>query len=334
MPGVRFTIASAGDVAGMTGAYPNWWPQDGPNLTKAYNSAVLKYLKKVREVEVRMSGPTFLAELHKTISMIRHPAQGLSSLLRQYVRKVKRAKQLAPNAWKKELSGLYLETVFGWKPFLHDLQDAVEAYHKVLDNEKFENVSATGFAEVFKREGTDPFAGVPDAWCPPFMVHYKGWEVGMVKFRGQVGRKVNGKAWGDFSLFGFTGDEFIPTAWEILPWSFLIDYFTNIGDIITASVANTSSIRWTNRSDVVWQYLVLHAYLNASNPAINGDKVRDVKGEQNSTYLRKNYGRNAQSSFPLPPISFELPGRPAQWANMLALAVQVSLGVHPQRMRG
>jgi hypothetical protein len=73
----------------------------------------------------------------------------------------------------------------------------------------------------------------------------------MIRYKGAVIAQVKGPSWQNDDLFGFNPQNFIPAAWELLPWSFLADYFTNIGDILTASIVSTKHLAYTNRTEIV-----------------------------------------------------------------------------------
>jgi hypothetical protein len=44
-------------------------------------------------------------------------------------------------------------------------------------------------------------------------------------------------------LSGFDLKAFIPTVWEVIPYSFLVDYFVNIGDMLEAATTDTSIVK-------------------------------------------------------------------------------------------
>jgi len=44
--------------------------------------------------------------------------------------------------------------------------------------------------------------------------------------------------------FGFTSHEALATAWELTPWSWLVDWFSNVGDVIAAS-NNSIGLQWS-----------------------------------------------------------------------------------------
>jgi hypothetical protein len=329
-----YRFESRGDHAAYEAAITNWfnWAVNPSYAGIAYNRALAKFLSEVRKVEVQVSSPTILAELHKTLAMIRRPAQGLSNILRSYVNQVKKAKRRNPREWKKNLSSLYLEYTFGVKPLMMDIEDGYKAYQKCLDKTDVALVSGVGIVEG--DVGTNAYytAYPTYGWAPPYLITNQRTEKVGCKIRGCVSRKMEGQSWGNASLFGFQFKEFIPTAWEILPWSFLVDYFTNIGDIITASVANTGSVRWANVSAWSNQILLVTAQETKNNPFNSGCLV-GYGGRSTAKFVTRKFNRYAQSTFGLPSLSFEIPGKPAQWANMTALFAQVASGVHPQRFR-
>lgn len=49
------------------------------------------------------------------------------------------------------------------------------------------------------------------------------------------------------SLFGFSQMDVLPTVWELIPWSFLADYFSNIGNVLAAWSFDQASLEWVNK---------------------------------------------------------------------------------------
>lgn len=68
-------------------------------------------------------------------------------------------------------------------------------------------------------------------------------------------------------LLGFSNPlNFIPTIWEVIPWSWLIDYFLNVQQIIEAGVTATGNVQETIRSQRTRSKLKGH--LTAVKPAL------------------------------------------------------------------
>jgi hypothetical protein len=58
---------------------------------------------------------------------------------------------------------------------------------------------------------------------------------------------------GNLETFGLLPKNFLPTAWELIPYSFLVDYFTNISTIIDAWSFINGNLAWaykTERSEI------------------------------------------------------------------------------------
>lgn len=328
-PGFDWRCEVSGDVALYHAVRPNWTTL---NPSVAYNRALSSYLKKARAQQVAFSAPTFLGELRQTLDMIRRPAQGLANLAKSYLDDVKRLKKRRPKDWKKNLSSTWLEQAFGWQPLMADIKNAVNAYRQSLDNKEQTPVSSYGVHEsdqplkCLRNENIIAYAGsgAPNLWRDR-----KAFDRAVVVFRGMVRRNVSGVPWQSPALFGFSPLEFLPTAWELMPWSFLIDYFTNIGDIVETAVFNQSDLIWTNISTIVFQITEDQVRIRPTQSPACGFQFG---GESSSVkWTRRTVSRVAGAgNLGLPTFSFELPGRPAQWANMTALFAQAS-HIHPQR---
>ena len=311
------------------------------STTFADNQARAKFYKKLRNMQVQFSGPTFLGELRETLHMLRRPAQALWSKNLGYLDAVGRAKRLDPKAWTKRLSGLWLEYSFGWIPLLHDCEDAVKAWSRLCERQKTRVISA-GYEQYFDRtneldalydQGTRPYGGnvIQQIKSTSQLT-----ETVSVRYKGSINAQAETTSkWDNWALFGFTPSEFLPTAWELLPWSFLWDYFTNIGDILTASVTDTSRIRFVNKT--VRQFTEFRGKLEfnlAQAQAVMGGSFRTSgSGDPGEFVLkRKVVSRSANSGISLPRFQLSSDLSDGQLGNIAALLGQAR-SLHSQSYR-
>lgn len=323
-----------GDLScGAVDILPAFW---APTMSsgKAYNKALIEYLKKVRQVQTSFSAPTFIGELRESIHMIRHPAQGLRNLADAYLSKVKAAKKKSPKNWKKNLSGLWLEQAFGWQPLIADIQNAYKTYKGLATVN--EQVPVTAYGQDMEIIQNKCLWSRIQHNNPPgmsFAFTQRAIESFVVRFKGMVVHRVDATVPSRLEPFGLDFAEFLPTAWELLPWSFLVDYFSNIGDIITANAANVATCAWQNVSVIQFQtYEIVGHYDLAETKlrhtiGLSGSPDRPFRAKYQRRYVTRT--PNVGVYVPLD-LTFEIPGKPAQWANMLALAVQVHGGINPQ----
>jgi hypothetical protein len=306
--------------------------------SSAQNQAMSKAFKQVRQAQISMSGGVFLGELREAAHMLRHPAKALRDHLGEYVKKLSRAKKLKPKKWLDTLSQTWLESSFGWRPFVNDLEDAMKAYQEVQKGAEAEyrSIRAVGKADgLVSQLLNDGFAPIGNfRWLGNKVVK----DYAICVIRGEVKRLAVTTAADKARVFGLTPGEFLPTAWELVPWSFLVDYFTNIGDIIENSVTDTSSVAWLNLTTIRKRITTAGMRVDVEfTKTLNGINFISVDGSPGSfVYVRKLVTRNKLSQLTVPPLTFELPGTTMKELNMLALFTQANT-VHAQdihKLRG
>lgn len=325
----------------------------GLSTFKADQRAMQAYLKNVHKCQTQFQSLTFLGEMKEAIHMIRHPAEGLRHLLDDYLLNVKKRKQFAKddatrrrlfgkrkeraeNAWKNDLSQMWLEHSFGWQPFIGDIESGVRAYETLRDRRLGNNqIPVRGFGSevstIPSYNAYNPIRNIPPSTSIG-IVSQKNVQTASVVYKGMVKVDNTGSSLAEnLTMFGLRPAEFIPTAWELLPWSFLIDYFTNIGDVLENAITDTSKLAWTNKTSISEVQQEARWDLNVSATMQSAISCNS-SGPQWTKAKRKRVVRSPNVGTFVPSLSFELPGRPAQFANMLALFSQSNL-IHPQRRR-
>lgn len=312
--------------------------------SKARAKAVKAFYKTVKDFNQAFDGGVALAELRETLHMLRNPGANLKRLLAEdYVGPLaKRYKGWRKTSQSKELlraiRSEYLQQVYGWLPFMSDVASAREALSRIneeaITRHKF---TVTGYDEASKPPSA--LSGGGDSWWWHYgEAHEKArWKA---RFRGLLERKIDGfdpKALNQYRAqqAGLTLSQFVPTLWEWLPWSFLADYFTNIGDILEQSYVDTGGVRWCEYTELEWQdrYVTVRpdekAFKSYLDPLTCRLKLWKP-GVSSRVRTRKSYFQRYSDIPAVQDFAFELPGKPQQWTNMLALWSQAN-DVYPQR---
>lgn len=326
---------------GMLTAYRfNQTKRGGTDLTSdaAVSLAMSKALKQIKSVQRKMSGSVFLGELREAAHMLRSPAEGLRKGIGKYLDDVgKRTKGFRkpskdPDRWKRAISQSWLEGVFGWIPFVNDLEDAMEAYQKIRDEkaDSFAKIRAIGKTYGKPYFSEDIYAPLADFY---HLTVHKEFQEAICVIRGEVRSRAVATTVDKLKCFGLSTDEFLPTVWELIPWSFLVDYFTNIGDIIENSMTSTSDVTWLMQSTVVDRiYQGSTRAFKKGERGYNSDSLW-VSGSQDfCSYKWRTVSRAKDPLLRVPPLTLELPGSPMKQLNMLALWVQAN-AIHPQNTR-
>lgn len=184
----------------------------------------------------------------------------------------------------RHLSGAgkgYLHYQFGWKPFLSDLQKMFSLQKQLekefakirRNNGEWKKVGGTlsdtletlsweaGGAGVYPF--TPPLDGTFIEWGTPrvkgtYTKSRRIWYSARAKYY-ITAKQLDSPAWRANTIRKLYGLTITPSdVWELIPWTWLIDYFGNAGDVI-ANIVSTSAVDYvTKNSCVMCQTTIKH----------------------------------------------------------------------------
>lgn len=302
------------------------------SLVKADNQAKAKAVREIRRQQTSFQGGVFLGELGETLRALRSPARTLREGISDYFATLKKRKRgirgsanKRRHALKDILANTWLEYSFGWKPLVSDIDSAAETLANHMhrtDAPEMRRFDATGddeFAIPFQGEAlySNGPAGIYYRMDRMFKysVHYFG--MLNVEHPYKVGAR----------RLGLDLSNFLPTAWELTPWSFLVDYFTNIGDIISAATLVRSDVRWmmkTVRSESSRIARTTRFIPFPSNTSTTFQTGSCTCRPGNSVWTKTDVTRTKYEGSLVPSLDLRIPGFGTKWINMAALAVTQS----------
>lgn len=248
-------------------ASPAGMPSSDAN-NEVHGKARMRFIREARQAQGAFRGATWFAELLDTIRTIRNPARTLRRGIDDYVSAARRnarraARNVAPpvnraqaeellrrnpraaRAMGRAVTDTWLEYQFGWQPLVSDIGNGVLAglrlsrrltpRKRINAIERLELPDSTTLV-VRNVAGREVTWEVIDSF------------VYSVLFYGAVTIEVDSPSLGVTQEFGLRLNDWAPALWEVIPYSFLIDYFSNIGDIVEVLSFPKSDIQWVSRT--------------------------------------------------------------------------------------
>lgn len=316
------TNATKDTIAHHEGRVPGevlaWTPGVVFSASKADSAARMDFLSKYSSRKQSFSTGVFLGELRETLHMIRHPALALRKGLDTYHGAVKeRTRRIRSERTKRAvIGGTWLEYSFGWAPFVNDIKDGMMALAETISGKYVSNVI------IGKGSDSEPIlqstitGGVgPLNW----RLSYQTIGVITVRYKGEV---VSEMATFNSSIrenWGIRFSDFVPTVWELIPYSFLVDYFSNVGDVLSAMSEGTVRLAWGNQTARLERNTrLVNGYYY---PLSNGTAYGNLAGGSSKlvSWSRTPVGA---VSVGIGDLSFKVPGFGSKkWLNIGALAL-------------
>lgn len=288
----------------------------------ARSIAAIKIRQKINSETSAFSGLTFLGELRESIHQIRHPAKAAFKLADKLsiktseLRRRRMKRQISKREYADAIASSYLEFSFGLLPIVKDITDIASSALSRLEDKRIVRLTGSGIVStadsVVSENGDFGLAMVNRHQDDEFVYRHR-YEVGFqrtVEASNNALRNV-------IDLGSFEFSEIIPTAWELIPWSFFIDYFSNIGQCLQADLVSLADVVWSVSTATYEHTCLVHSF-----------SLRDTQPHFATTTLTKSplYANryklvNRDDANPgFPSVRFQLPGRTGQFINMAALA--------------
>lgn len=233
---------------------------DTAHIPSVYSVALGRFTNRLSSELSPVSGLVFLGEIMETKRMIGNAVRRLLTDVSKYGRSAKkiarRIKKILKRPSKlrevslrretKKLADLWLEYSFGWSPLVADIQAGLDT----LMVPKSKYIRIKGFAE--DQTTTISTIGVSlgglNAWTTQMSNRSK--KKTTVRITGLIDISLNSNEAATLEerftpeRWGLTMRKFVPSVWNLIPNSFLVDYFSNVGTMIEAAFAEERRVAW------------------------------------------------------------------------------------------
>lgn len=230
---------------------------------KAY--AATACIKKIRARQMAYDGLTLIGELRETIQMLRSPARSLRDAMHKVKQNAETHRNLFPSRmrdrdrvrWEQVLADLWLEFSFGVQPVINDIHDISVAALNVgdLGNTRFSRVRGVGSDTEGVRYSKTYGTLIGANWITE-EVHrqraFAKYTVGIKETSAYDTSALNRV----LASGGFTLSNVVPALWELTPWSFLVDYFVNVGDVLATHFTSLRDVAWSSLTTVTDETIV------------------------------------------------------------------------------
>nr|QDH88118.1 MAG: hypothetical protein H3Bulk40456_000001 [Leviviridae sp.] len=285
-----------------------------------------KLLGKYLNIRKTWRGGNFLAEFAETVHQVRHPIESLFGSTLRFAKRVKGIRHLRGKHYAGALGNLWIGWSFGWKPLFDDISDFNKAITKLSEGTDHDTlpITANGKDDNLLLASTVGISASPNpinSYCK-FDRFYSTSK--RVKYYGALlARPESFSTVAD--TFGISPGDIVPAIWEAIPWSFFIDYFANVQQVLDSYQYAAGGLAWLNRgvrnsssqTSSGW-YTDIAAIPSNQRPSV----VAGVGGSEKTTTVVQ---RSIVGQLPYPPFRFKIPNVfGAKGLNIAGLTAQIA----------
>lgn len=221
---------------------PGSLPSFPPDLS---DQARAKVYKSAQRAITSMRSMTTMGELGETLRMIRNPLKTLRGSFGDYfqsvVRRTRRAKKFRR---KGIIRDTYMEWTFGITPTLQDIRSANEALERRLERYQGFYTRVSGEAKSNEHVAVPNYGSYSQGINTVRRWGYDEYTQCSFRYYGEVASVNPDPITADRRLLGISWADVALTGWELIPYSFVADYFTNIGDVLESWTVRQEDWRW------------------------------------------------------------------------------------------
>jgi len=296
----------------------------GDIQARVLNRCIARFLENCTSVRSSIEGGQDFGEYKETLRTILNPLGSLRNKIGSYFSSLRKAKKRYrnPETLRKVLGDTYLEFRFGINPLVSDVASLIADAGRF----RFPTYPVSGKAHE-KYDATASTQGMsllqfPNGCTMQLNKHTEY----RVRYKGAIrsGAQASGQLSWAQSL-RLLPEDWLPTAWDLLPFSWVADYFTNIGEIFNALSFVEGNIVWGCRTDRIINTVkyegLTAATLSPPNPAIWATTANESfahGGESEFRYTSVQRSKLSHGDF-LPAFVFRIPGGKYPYFNMTAV---------------
>lgn len=305
----RFTSTDDNAIAGLS-------------TVVADRQALIAFTSKHADLITAFQGGVFVGELREAIKLLRHPAQSLRKGVDTYFsllgKRVKRGTKRSVAL--RTVSDTWLEWSFGVTPLVNDVESALDLLTEPRWAEpRIRSFTVRGVSESFNFGSTSQVG----ATFPT--QHFRNLEVRKAEVIYRASFTIEPESQVSLNRYGFAPIDWAPTLIELVPYSFLVNYFTDISVVIQALTNRRLKPDWvvkTQRRELTRHFAYTHTTFTTSSPNPSLAFINTAKESKpgSSFGKRRQIIREPYYGSLVPSLGFHLPNSRTKWLNIAALA--------------
>ncbi len=291
-------------------------------ISEAQAIARRQAFQRIHNLQGNFQGQVFLGELRETVNFLKSPFLASVKLL-------EKSRKLANGFAKIQKNGLaahklsdfgkaagdsWLEFHFGILPLISDIKSIIEL---IQDKQSPAKLSYRTYGKSNKANVGPTVIGSENHYFNTVMTYTDTAEC-IIHF-GIFSERIHRAELASDRLFDVLSklSDVPSTAWELTPWSFLIDYFVNVGSIIDATTTGTQKVSYSSESNIYTQdFNFATLSINRAGAAYITDN--SISHNRSMSFKHRSAAR-VGGSLAIPPLVVTLPGSSTRYANIAAL---------------